>query len=147
MDTIHQIKNNPDFGNDLYYTARSIGFNSKEIEKDVYYRCYKKSFIEKWLNRFGYYKTHQEKTSYKQSQGSGSCAIVLKPQHADISRTLVVHGNCWVDLTQEKWDKGIKDVQGRTDKIYLNYIKDCIKLARQDIMELSKSLKELEEDK
>lgn len=62
--------------------------------------------------------------------------ISLGCKHADEQRTIVVFGNTWIDLSEQAW--------GKLDSNHLDYLKDCIKIAKQDLAKLTKKIKALE---
>jgi len=72
----------------------------------------------------------------------GCCANAMESpgtRHADINRVLVVHGNSWVDLSDNKWELE------RNDKVFIDYLRACVEIAERDVKLLKKKLKELED--
>lgn len=138
-DSIHDMKEDPTFPERLYLAATS----GKE-DNDVFVKFWRKTKFDKFLSFFGLYR----KPGLKQHRGGGSCAMVLKAQHADTPRVIVAWGNTWIDLTQEFWDKSVYHwshdsvIKGRTDKSHLDYVKKCMGFAQQDLTRLKKALKD-----
>lgn len=82
---------------------------------------------------------------YQVGNGSGSCAQVLRAKHADDSRTLVVWGNTWWDLSDYAWrdDEALrKYFNSRMPDV--NTLKTLVRIAKQDIKQIEKKIKEME---
>ena len=76
----------------------------------------------------------------KKEWGGAHCNPIksLRSRHNSDSSTIVFYGGTWIDLTPLAWGRTWE----RDDKIYLEYVEKCVKMAQRDLTELKKIIKE-----
>lgn len=96
-DSMHEFVKDP-LINERIREASFDAESSKNwgYPSDAFYQTFYTSFFDKLLAFFGLKRI---KPNLRCSRGGGSCALVLRPMHADCNRVLVVSGNGIVDLS------------------------------------------------
>jgi hypothetical protein len=81
--------------------------------------------------------------SFHYPNGSIDCNPIecLGHAHADESRLIVIYGNIWIDLSCIDINKESKN------KVHFDYIKTCLKIAKQYVTILSNKIKTYENKK
>ena len=96
-DSMHEFVKDP-LINERIYEAANEAERSEDWghPADAFYQSFRPTFFDKILAFFGLKKI---KPNLRQGWGSGSCALVLRSQHADVDRVLIVTGNGIMDLS------------------------------------------------
>ncbi len=129
-DSIHMIKDDPYFG-----VALSAGHYE---DHEIPVRAYKKTWVDVLLAKVGLYR----KPNPNSWRGVSSCAQVLKSEHADTPRVLVIAGNTWLDISAEYYKNVDIDWGGKNHSLTkkgealalhrnLDYYEACVKIAQE----------------
>jgi hypothetical protein len=117
---------------DFYFGKRLVNQISRTTEKErvsnVSVLGFKEKWIDKILKTFGLARVNRT-----DCQSVSQCANILKPEHMDTQRVIVVYGNDWIDLT----DQGEREftennpyllscltIADRHVKLYKRYVKE-----------------------
>ena len=135
-DSMHEFVKDPNINQEI----RKASFEAERSQKwgcpeDAFYQTFKKTKFDKFLAFFGLQRITPKRT-LKTMGGSGSCALVLRPQHADVNRVIVVTGNGFMDLT---------DVIFHKDELS-DYEKSALKVVENTISYYKKSQKMLKKE-
>jgi len=122
-DSMHEFVKDPCINKEI----QNASFAAEQSQKwgypeDAFYRTFKKTKFDKFLAFFGLQRINPKRT-LKTMGGSGSCALVLRPQHADVNRVIVVSGNGFMDISDAIYHKDeLSDYEKRSLKIVENTI-------------------------
>ena len=118
-DSMHEFVKDPNINKEI----QKASFAAEQSQKwgypeDAFYRTTRKTKFDKLLAFFGL-----QKIKATPGFGSGSCALVLRPQHADVNRVIVVSGNGFMDISDAIYHKDeLNDYEKSALKIVENTI-------------------------
>jgi len=125
-DSTADIENDYSFNENLSSTLS--GAYSRHRDDKISVRGYKQYWFDKVLNFFGLARIRR--TDWN---SSSNVATILKPEHMDTQRVIVVYGNTWLDLT----DQGEKEFTDKNE-----YVITCLGIADRYVKLYKRFLKE-----